>query len=242
MSDVRTLERIKTESAATNRLRTTLLAVFAGLAVAVVGGRHLRRDFVHRRPAHARARRPRRAWRTEERVARDGSSERHGAGRSRSGAGTRRRAGAHTPAGDPADWRRRARSPDARRRGGRRWLPSRSSRATSRRCARRGSTRWPRCATADIRHAATGTRRGALGLFDLFVQVGDVVLEPRAPLPDRCSSRSPSPCPCRDCPARGDFVGALARLLRGLHVGQEVLVELRPLGEVGPASSACCGR
>ena len=33
VSDVRTLERIKTESAATNRLRTTLLAVFAGLAV-----------------------------------------------------------------------------------------------------------------------------------------------------------------------------------------------------------------
>jgi putative ABC transport system permease protein len=33
VSDVRTLERIKTESAASNRLRTTLLAVFAGLAV-----------------------------------------------------------------------------------------------------------------------------------------------------------------------------------------------------------------
>ena len=35
VSDVRTLERIKADSAATNRLRTTLLAVFAGLAVAL---------------------------------------------------------------------------------------------------------------------------------------------------------------------------------------------------------------
>jgi putative ABC transport system permease protein len=33
VSEVRTLERIKTESAASNRLRTTLIAVFAGLAV-----------------------------------------------------------------------------------------------------------------------------------------------------------------------------------------------------------------
>jgi len=33
VSDVRTLEQIKSESAATNKLRTTLLAVFAGLAV-----------------------------------------------------------------------------------------------------------------------------------------------------------------------------------------------------------------
>ena len=62
LSDVRTLEQIVDQSMLANRVTSTLLTAFASIALLLAAVGHLRRDFLHGRPADARDGHSRGTW------------------------------------------------------------------------------------------------------------------------------------------------------------------------------------
>ena len=114
LADVRTLEQITDQSLVGNRLQTTLLAVFAGMALLLADCRHLRGDGVCGHATHARARHPRSARRQREQLASARVPQRHDARRDRPPDRARRFARREQVDSGAAVRRRRARSVDDR--------------------------------------------------------------------------------------------------------------------------------